>query len=100
VEEARQHPALSVGQRLFAWVYNLGSALLAVALLLQMFWRVDALYPTILLVATTRICLGLWQLSEPDCSTTARTRGGLMFSIMVWAGSIVLLVWVRLHGIR
>ena len=100
MEEARQHSALSGAQRLFAWIYNAGSLLLVIAIILQMFWRLDALYPTILVVGTTRIVLGLWQLAEPGSSTTQRTQAGLVFSIVVWAGSMILLVWVRLHGIR
>ena len=98
MEEARQHPALSFEQGLFATIYHLGSLVLVVSICLQIFWRIDALYPAILGVGASRICLGAWQLAQPDCSKTERTRSGLVTTIVVWASTMVLLVWAHHYG--
>jgi len=98
VEEARQHPALTVEQRLFAAVYHLGSIVLVVSICLQIFRRIDALYPAILAVGVSRICLAVWQMADPNCSKTARTSSGLPITIVVWASTMVLLVWARHYG--
>jgi hypothetical protein len=98
VEEARQHPALTFEQRLFAAIYHLGSLALVVSICLQIFRRIDALYPAILAVGSSRMCLALWQLTRPDCSKTERTPSGLVITIVVWASTMVLLIWARLYG--
>jgi hypothetical protein len=89
---------VSPQQRLFAAIYHTGSLVLIVAICLQIFRRVDALYPAILVVGFSRICLAGWQMAEPDCSRTDRTRSGLMITIIVWASTMVLLVWARWYG--
>ena len=98
MEEARQHPALTPEQRLFATIYHLGSAALAVSICLQIFRRIDALYPTLLVVGASRIGLAAWQVLHPSCSTTDRTPTGLISTIIVWASTIVLLLWARWYG--
>ena len=98
MEEARQHPALTFEQRLFAVVYHLGSLVLVVSICLQIFRRIDALYPAILGVGASRIGLALWQLAEPDCSRTERTSSGLVITMVVWVSTMVLLVWARWYG--
>jgi hypothetical protein len=85
-------------QRLFAWIYHIGSIVLVVSICLQIFRRVDALYPAILLVGSTRIGLAAWQLAWPPDAQTDRTRSGLVISMMVWGSVILLLVWARLYG--
>ena len=98
MEEARQHPALTAEQRLFAWIYHAGSVALVVSCCLQIWRRIDALYPTILAVGCSRICLAAWQLAQPGCSKTERTRSGLAATIIVWASTMVLLAWARWYG--
>jgi len=98
VEEARQYPALTFEQRLFAIIYHLGSLVLIVSICLQIFRRIDALYPAILAVGASRICLAAWQLAQPDCSKTERTPSGLVITIVVWASTMVLLTWAHLYG--
>jgi hypothetical protein len=98
VEEARQHPALRPEQRLFAATYHLGSLALVVSCCLQIWYRLDALYPTILAVGSSRIGLAGWQVAEPDCSKTERTPAGLVTTIVVWAATMILLVWARWYG--
>lgn len=98
MEEARQHSALTFEQRSFAAVYHLGSLVLVVSILLQIFRRIDALYPAILGVGATRICLAAWQLAQPNCSRTERTHSGLVITMVVWASTMVLLVWARMYG--
>jgi hypothetical protein len=98
VEEARQHPALTPEQRLFAFLYHLGSLVLIASICLQIFRRVDALFPAILTVGCTRICLAIWQLARPDCSKTLRTPAGLVFNIVTWVTAIILLIWARIYG--
>ena len=98
MEEARQHPALTFEQRLFAAVYHIGSLVLVISICLQIFRRIDALYPAILGVGASRIVLALWQLAQPDCSRTERSPSGLVITMVVWASTMVLLVWARWYG--
>ena len=98
MEEARQHPALRPEQRLFAAIYHIGSLVLVVSICLQIFRRVDALFPAVIVVGFSRIGLALWQLAQPDCSGTERTPAGLIFNIATWTGAIVLLIWARWYG--
>lgn len=98
MEEARQHSALRFGQGLFAGTYHLGSIVLVVSICLQIFRRIDALYPAILGVGLSRICLALWQLVQPNCSKTERTPPGLVMTATTWACAMVLLVWARHYG--
>ncbi len=85
-------------QRLFAWIYHLGSLVLVVSICLQIFRRIDALYPAILGVGATRIGLAAWQLAWPPNSQAERTRSGLVINIIVWGSVMVLLIWARLYG--
>ena len=98
MEEARQHPAVTARQRLFAWIYHAGSLVLIVSICLQIWRRIDALFPAILVVGFSRICLAAWQMAQPDCSKTDRTQSGLLATIIVWASTIVLLIWARWYG--
>jgi hypothetical protein len=98
VEEARQHSALTLEQWLFAVIYHLGSLVLVVSICLQIFWRIGALYPAILAVGLSRIALGAWQVAQPGCSKTERTQSGLVTTIIVWASTMVLLVWAHNYG--
>jgi hypothetical protein len=98
VEEARQYSSLTVEQRLFAAIYHLGSLVLVVSICLQIFRRIDALYPAIFAVGGSRICLAAWQMAQPDCSKTERTRAGLVVTMVVWASTMVLLIWARRYG--
>ena len=98
MEEARQHSAVTAEQRLFAAIYHAGSLVLVVSICLQIFRRVDALFPAILTVGFTRICLAAWQMAQSDCSKTERTRSGLTATIVVWVSTIVLLLWARWYG--
>jgi hypothetical protein len=98
VEEARQHPALTGEQRFFALIYHIGSIALVVSCCLQIWRRIDALYPAILAVGCSRICLAAWQLAEPRCSKTERTPSGLIATIVVWASTMVILIWARRYG--
>ena len=98
MEEARQHPALTAEQRLVATIYHLGSVALIVSICLQVFSRVDALYPTILVVGASRIGLAAWQTIRPECSSTERTPTGLVGTIVVWTCTIAILIWARLYG--
>ena len=98
MEEARQHPAVTSEQRLFAWIYHAGSLILVVSICLQIFRRIDALYPAILLVGASRIGLAAWQMARPASSRTERTPAGLVSNIVVWASVIILLIWARLYG--
>jgi hypothetical protein len=98
VEEARQNSAVTGGQRIFAAIYHTGSLVLVVSICLQIFRRIDALYPAILAVGASRIGLSLWQMAQPDCSKTERTRSGLMITMVVWASTMVLLIWARHYG--
>jgi hypothetical protein len=95
VEEARQHSALRLEQRLFESIYLIGSLVLVASVIAQMFWRIDALYPAILGVGCTRICLAAWQLIDPDCSKVSRARPGLVFLIVAWASTITVLIWMH-----
>ena len=85
-------------QRLFAVVYHTGSVALIVAICLQIFRRIDALFPTILVVGASRIGLAAWQMARPDCSKTERTQSGLVGTIVVWLSAIALLIWARVYG--
>ena len=98
MEEARQHSALTPEQWLFAAIYHLGSIVLLVSICLQIFWRIDALYPAILGVGLSRIALGAWQMVQPDCSKTDRTPSGLVTTIVVWASTLILLIWAHHYG--
>jgi hypothetical protein len=98
VEEARQHSALTPEQRLFAGIYHAGSVVLVVAICLQIFRRIDALFPALLGVGATRICLASWQLIQLDCSRTERTPSGLAVTSVVWVSTIILLIWARVYG--
>jgi len=98
VEEARQHPALTPEQRLFAAVYHIGSLALVVSCCLQIWRRIDALYPTIIAVGSSRIGLSIWQLLRPESSKTERTPQGLVSNMVVWASAIALLIWARAYG--
>ena len=98
MEEARQHPALTFEQQLFSATYHVGSLAIIVSICLQIFRRIDALYPTILAVGSSRICLAAWQLAQPGCSKTGRTPSGLVITMVVWASTMVLLIWTRLYG--
>ena len=89
---------MSNEQRLFAWIYHLGSIILVVSICLQIFWRMDALFPAILGVGATRIALAAWQLAWPPDAQTDRTRTGLVINIVVWGSVILLLIWARLYG--
>jgi hypothetical protein len=92
VEEARQHPALTPEQRLFAAIYHIGSLALFVSCCLQIWRRIDALYPTIITVGLSRISLSVWQLLRPESSKTERTSQGLVSNMVVWASAIALLI--------
>ena len=96
MEEARQHPTVTHVWRLFETVYTTGSVVLIAAIVAQAIFRLDALFPALLAVGVSRIGLAAWQLVQPDCSRTARTRGGLIFLIVAWASTIVVLIWI--HG--
>jgi hypothetical protein len=98
LEEARQHSALTAEQRLFVAIYHLGSLALVASICLQIFRRIDALYPTLLVVGASRIGLAAWQAVRPACSNTERTPSGLIATIMVWACTIAVLIWARLYG--
>ena len=98
MEEARQHSTLAAPQRLFAAIYHVGSLALVVSCCLQIWYRLDALYPTILAVGSSRIGLATWQMARPDCSTTDRTHSGLVATIVVWVSTMVLLIWARRYG--
>ena len=98
MEEARQHSALTAEQRLFVAIYHLGSLALVASICLQIFRRIDALYPTLLVVGASRIGLAAWQAVRPACSNTERTPSGLIATIMVWACTIAVLIWARLYG--
>ena len=98
MEEARQHSALTPEQRLFAAFYHAGSLALVVSICLQIFGRIDALFPTILAVGASRIALALWQLAQPASSRTERTATGLISTMLVWASTMVLLMWARWYG--
>ena len=98
MEEARQHPALTPEQRLFAGIHLTGSLLLLVSIALQIIGRIDALFPAILVVGSSRIGLAAWQVVRPGCSRTERTRAGLIATMGVWGTALVLLVWARLYG--
>ena len=50
MEEARQYSALTWEQRLFSSVYLGGSVILVASICLQIFLRIDALFPAILAV--------------------------------------------------
>jgi len=82
-------------QRLFESIYLTGSLVLVASLIAQAFFRIDALFPAIVVVGCSRICLAAWQLARPGCSRISRTRPGLMFLIVAWAGTVVLLIWVH-----
>jgi hypothetical protein len=89
---------VSPEQRLFASIYHLGSLVLVVSICLQIFRRIDALFPALLAVGSSRICLAAWQLLRPGCSKTSRTPSGLILTIVVWASTILLLIWARVYG--
>ena len=95
MEEARQHSALTPEQRRFAAIHLLGSLVLVASLIAQMFYRIDALFPAIMGVGISRIGLAAWQLVRPACSKTERTESGLVFNIVAWASTLVLLLWLR-----
>ena len=97
MEEARQHSALTTEQRLFETIYLSGSLVLVAAICLQIFRRIDALYLAILGVGASRILLAAWQLAEPACSKTERTRTGLAFLIAAWASTIAVLIWTHVR---
>jgi hypothetical protein len=98
VEEARQHSALSFEQWLFAAIYHLGSLALVASIALQIFLRIDALFPALFVVGASRICLAAWQVARPQGSKTERTPSGLVITMVVWAGTMLLLIWARLYG--
>jgi hypothetical protein len=98
VEETRQHPAVAGEQRLFAAIYHLGSLALVVSICLQILRRVDALYPTILIVGASRTGLAAWQTARPESSKTDRTPTGLVTTMLVWITTIILLIWARWYG--
>ena len=79
-------------------MYHAGSLLLIVSCCLQIFWRLDALYPAILGVGLSRIALATWQVAQPDCSRTERTQSGLVITIVVWASTMFLLIWAHRYG--
>ena len=85
-------------QRLFAWIYHLGSLVLIVAICLQIFRRIDALFPAILGVGASRIGLATWQMAQPASSRSERTQPGLVITIIVWVTTILILVWARWYG--
>ena len=98
MEEARQHPALTPEQRLFAAVYHIGSLALVVSCCLQIWRRIDALYPTIIAVGSGRVGLSIWQLLRPESCKTERTPQGLVSNMVVWASAIAFLIWARAYG--
>ena len=98
MEEARQHPALTAEQRLFAAIYHIGSLAFVISCCLQIRRRIDALYPTIITVGLSRIGLSVWQLVRPDSSKAERTPQGLITNMVVWASAIALLIWARAYG--
>ena len=98
MEEARQYPAVTSEQQLFAAIYHLGSLALVTSISLQIFRRIDALFPTILIVGCTRIGLAAWQMARPNCSKTERTPSGLVINIVTWVSAIILLLWARWYG--
>jgi hypothetical protein len=98
VEEARQHSPLTAEQRLFAVIYHLGSLVLVVSICLQIFRRIDALFPSMLAVGASRIALAAWQVVRPYSSTTERTPSGLVMTVIVWTTTLVLLIWARWYG--
>jgi hypothetical protein len=85
-------------QWFFAAIYHLGSLVLVVSICLQIFWRIDSLYPAILGVGLSRIVLGGWQMVQPDCSKTDRTPSGLTTTMVVWASTMLLLIWAHNYG--
>jgi hypothetical protein len=95
VEEARQHSALGAEQKLTSAIYLAGSLLLCAAILVQLFLRVDALYPSILTVGCNRIGLAAWQLCRAESFTTDRTPSGLVFNMVAWGSTLAVLIWMR-----
>ena len=85
---------------MFATIYHLGSLALVVSICLQILRRIDALFPAILAVGSSRICLAAWQLRQPESSKAERTPSGLVMTMVVWATTMVLLVSARLYGAR
>ena len=95
MEETRQYSALTAEQRRFATIHLLGSVILVASLIAQMFYRIDALFPAIMGVGISRIGLAAWQLARPACSSTERTESGLVFNIVAWGSTLLLLLWLR-----
>ena len=85
-------------QRLFAVIYHTGSLVLVVSICLQILRRIDALFPAILGVGFSRICLAGWQMAQPNSSKAERTQSGLAGTIVVWVSTIALLIWARVYG--
>jgi hypothetical protein len=96
--DAPERSVVTAEQRLFGWIYHLGSLALVVSICLQIFRRIDALYPTLLAVGASRVGLAAWQAVRPDASITERTPTGLLGTIVVWTGTIAVLIWARLYG--
>lgn len=83
------------GRRMVSSVYHFGSFALVISICLQIVARIDALFPTILAVGASRICLAVWQLARPTCAVTERSVAGLLFSAVVWGSTMILLLWSR-----
>jgi hypothetical protein len=95
VKKTQQHPALTAEQNLTSAIYLAGSLLLCVAILVQLFMRADALYPAIFVVGCSRIALAFWQMFRPLSFITERTQPGLVFNIVAWGSTLIVLIWMR-----
>jgi hypothetical protein len=85
-----------VGPSAHIWDGHLaGSLLLCVAILVQLFMRADALYPAIFVVGCSRIALAFWQMFRPLSFITERTQPGLVFNIVAWGSTLIVLIWMR-----
>jgi hypothetical protein len=95
VEEARQHSAVTTEQQLFTLVYRAGLLVLSASLVVQAAFRLDALFPAIIIVGGTRIFLAAWRLLQPRSFSEPVSLIGQLFVIVVWFSAIVLLLWIR-----
>ena len=95
MEEARQHSAVATEQRLFTFVYRAGLLALLASLVVQAAFRIDALFPAIIVVGATRILLATWQILQPQYFDRPASLPGQLFVIVTWIGVILLLLWMR-----
>ena len=62
---------------------------------MQAAFRIDALFPAIILVGGTRILLAAWQLLHPESFERPGSLPAQLFVIGIWIGVIFLLLWMR-----